>query len=49
MKYTPVRISSSWSRTMSIHGVTFAFHHGAMSTNISLKKKVISMLSTKWG
>jgi hypothetical protein len=47
-KYTPIRIIGSWSKSLSIIGVTFAWHNGVLPTNISLKKKVLQQLSIKW-
>lgn len=47
-KYTPIRIAASWSKSLSIVGVTFAWHNGVLPTNISLKKKVLQQLALKW-
>jgi len=47
-KYTPVRVVASWSKSLSIVGITFAWHNGVLPTNISLKKKVLQQLALKW-
>lgn len=47
-KYTPIRAVCTWSKTMSVIGITFAWHNGVLPTNISLKRKILQQLATKW-
>lgn len=47
-KYSPVRIISKWSRTMSTIGITIACHDGLLKNQISMRKKVLLSLMTKW-
>lgn len=40
-KYSPVRIISKWSKTISLIGITVACHDGLLKNQIPLRKKVL--------
>eukprot|EP00828_Plagiopyla_frontata_P043849 TRINITY_DN6990_c0_g1_i2.p1 TRINITY_DN6990_c0_g1~~TRINITY_DN6990_c0_g1_i2.p1 ORF type:complete len:249 (+),score=40.82 TRINITY_DN6990_c0_g1_i2:31-777(+) len=47
-EFTPVRLLSTWSKTISIVYVTFADSRGAEVPN-QIKNKIFQTLTTKWG
>jgi hypothetical protein len=47
-KYSPVRIISKWSKTISLIGLTIACHDGQHKNQISLRKKILESLMVKW-
>ena len=47
-KYSVVRIIPKWSKTISIIGISVACHDGILKNQISLRRKIIEGLMTKW-
>lgn len=42
------RVLSTWSRTMSLIGVTVLCYNGKFENNASLRNKTTEILFTKW-
>jgi len=47
-EFVPVKIHSSWSRSMSVIGLSVISFNGRMSNNSSLRNKTIDVLIQKW-
>ncbi len=47
-RYSPVKIISRWSKTVSLIGITLAYHDDLLKNQISLRKKVLESLMIKW-
>ena len=47
-KYTPIRIISRWSKTISLIGLTIACHDDVLKNQIQIRKKVLENMMNKW-
>ena len=44
----PLRIRSSWSRSISVIGLSFIHYNGKLAGNIALRSKVADIILSKW-
>jgi hypothetical protein len=44
----PIRLISTWSKTLSVFGVTFLSFNGVLDNNLSLRSRLVSLLIAKW-
>lgn len=46
--FAPLRVKCTWSRSLSIIGVTLISFNGKLSNNIGLRNKVYELMVNKW-
>lgn len=47
-EFVPIKIHTSWSKSMSVIGLSVLSFNGRMSNNLSLRNKTIDVLIQKW-
>ena len=46
--FTPLKIQCSWTRTLSVIGISFLHFNGKLANNIALRSRVQDLMINKW-